>query len=47
LNIQPVIPFSISDHWNLLSRTILPIIGQHDVLDSDSSQSGIGALSPT
>lgn len=25
LNIQPVIPFSISDDWNLISRTILPI----------------------
>ena len=27
-NIQPVIPFSIGDNWNLISRTILPIISQ-------------------
>src|SRR5262245_12458069 len=25
-NIQPVIPFSISEHWNLITRTILPVI---------------------
>src|ERR1022692_2543227 len=24
--IQPVIPFSISDNWNLITRTILPVI---------------------
>lgn len=24
INIRPVIPFSISDDWNLISRTILP-----------------------
>src|SRR3974377_2105551 len=25
-NIQPVIPFSITEDWNLITRTILPII---------------------
>lgn len=25
LNVQPVIPFSISEDWNLISRTILPL----------------------
>ena len=25
-NIQPVIPFSISEDWNLITRTILPVI---------------------
>src|SRR5690606_4531194 len=24
LNIQPVIPFSLNDEWNLISRTIIP-----------------------
>jgi hypothetical protein len=28
LNIQPVWPFSISDNWNLITRTILPVISQ-------------------
>jgi len=28
LNIQPVIPISISEDWNLISRTILPVVDQ-------------------
>ncbi|MEJ2514567.1 MAG: transporter [Gammaproteobacteria bacterium] len=28
LNIQPVIPFSIGEDWNLISRTILPVVDQ-------------------
>jgi hypothetical protein len=31
LNIQPVIPISISKDWNLILRTILPIVSQHDL----------------
>jgi hypothetical protein len=41
LNIQPVAPFSISEDWNVISRTILPVIDQNDVI-ADSSQSGLG-----
>ena len=41
LNLQPVIPVSISEDWNMISRTILPVIDQHDVVNDDS-QSGIG-----
>ena len=29
LNVQPVIPFSLNDDWNLISRTIVPVIQQH------------------
>lgn len=29
-NIQPVWPFSISDNWNLITRTIMPVISQPD-----------------
>jgi hypothetical protein len=25
VNVQPVIPISISDNWNLIARTILPV----------------------
>jgi hypothetical protein len=42
LNIQPVIPFSISEDWNLISRTILPVINQHDIFSQGESQTGIG-----
>lgn len=27
-NIQPVIPFDLNENWNLISRTILPVIDQ-------------------
>jgi hypothetical protein len=31
LNIQPVIPISITRDWNLILRTIVPIVSQHDL----------------
>jgi hypothetical protein len=41
-NVQPVIPTSVSVEWNLISRTILPIIGQDEVTGPGQSQSGLG-----
>src|SRR4029077_4174528 len=29
LNIQPVIPISISEDWNVILRTIVPVVSQH------------------
>lgn len=43
MNIQPVIPISISDDLNVISRTILPVIAQDDI-PSGSSRSGIGDI---
>ena len=31
LNIQPVVPISISKDWNVIIRTILPVVSQHDL----------------
>ena len=31
LNIQPVIPISITKRWNLILRTILPVVSQYDL----------------
>jgi len=28
LNIQPVVPVSLNDDWNLITRTILPVVSQ-------------------
>jgi hypothetical protein len=42
LNMQPVIPFSLNEDWNLISRTILPLISQQDILPGSGSQSGLG-----
>ncbi len=42
LNIQPVIPFAIGENWNLISRTILPVINQNDIITNAGRQQGIG-----
>jgi hypothetical protein len=42
LNIQPVIPISLNDDWNLISRTIVPVVAQQDIFPGAGSQSGIG-----
>jgi len=41
LNVQPVIPMSISDDWNLISRTILPIVYQDGFPFSDYNEFGL------
>ena len=43
LNFQPVIPISISENWNLISRTIVPFISQSDMIGT-SSESGLGDI---
>jgi hypothetical protein len=42
LNIQPVIPFSLNDDWNVISRTIVPIISQDDIFPGAGDQFGLG-----
>jgi hypothetical protein len=42
LNIQPVVPVSISNDWNMISRTILPVVSQADTFPGSGSQHGIG-----
>ena len=43
LNIQPVWPFSLNDNWNLVTRTILPVISQPGVLtDGEGRVNGLG-----
>jgi len=44
VNVQPVIPFSINADWNLISRTIVPLVSQTDVFAGAGSQSGIGDI---
>lgn len=44
MNVQPVIPFSLNDDWNVISRTILPLISQDDIFPGAGSQSGIGDI---
>jgi hypothetical protein len=44
LNVQPVVPFTLNEEWNVISRTILPIVSQKDIFPGAGSQSGIGDI---
>lgn len=44
-NIQPVLPFSINEDWNLISRTILPVIDQRSMVRGGAAdKSGVGDI---
>ena len=42
LNIQPVVPIQVADDWNLILRTILPVIQQGDVTAQGAEEFGLG-----
>ena len=42
LNIQPVVPISLGADWNVISRTILPVIYQDDIFPGAGDQFGLG-----
>lgn len=51
LNVQPVVPITLNEHWNLVSRTILALVYQKDILppkvtpgdvDANDDQFGLG-----
>ena len=42
LNIQPVIPISINNDWNVLTRTIVPVISQPEFVPNQGRTNGIG-----
>lgn len=44
LNIQPVIPISVSKDWNIITRTILPVISQPGFAPGESRTNGVGDL---
>ncbi len=41
LNLQPVAPFSMTENWNVITRTIMPFIYQNDSI-GNTSQTGLG-----
>lgn len=53
LNIQPVIPIKISEDWNLITRTIMPIINQPALFPTfggtipSTTGTGLGDINPT
>ena len=43
LNIQPVWPVTINDNWNLITRTILPVVSQPNILTGGEGRiNGLG-----
>jgi hypothetical protein len=42
LNIQPVIPIPLNEDWNLIVRTIVPIVYQDSIADGIDSKFGLG-----
>ena len=47
LNIQPVWPISLNDNWNVITRTILPVISQPDILTGEGRTNGLGDMTFT
>ena len=42
LNVQPVLPFELTDKWNLITRTILPLISQPETAPGTERTFGLG-----
>ena len=42
LNIQPVLPFEFNDDWNLITRTIIPVVSQPGLRPGQDRSTGIG-----
>lgn len=47
LNIQPVIPFNLTENWNLITRTIAPVIYQPDITSNSGGEFGLGDINLT
>jgi hypothetical protein len=46
LNVQPVIPIKLNEDWNLITRTIMPIINQPSLFPRTKSAFGMGDINP-
>ena len=44
VNVQPVIPISLNEDWNVISRTIIPLIDQENVPLRGMNKSGLGDI---
>ena len=44
LLVQPVVPFSLNENWNLITRTIIPLVDQQDFPLAAMNESGLGDI---
>jgi len=47
LNVQPIIPFHLNKDWNLITRTILPIVNEPSSFSPGGSAFGLGDINPS
>lgn len=47
MNVQPVIPIHLTEDWNLITRTIVPIINQPSLAPGMDSAFGMGDINPS
>jgi hypothetical protein len=47
LNVQPVIPISLDEKWNLIARIITPLVWVDDIFPGSGSEFGLGDMTPT
>jgi len=47
LNIQPVAPISLTENWNLITRTIIPVIWQPEFVPGRGRTTGLGDINFT
>jgi hypothetical protein len=41
---KPVVPITLNSNWNLISRTILPLVSQDDIFPGAGDQTGLGDI---
>jgi hypothetical protein len=47
LNVQPVIPFKLTEDWNLITRWVTPVIYQPRLSLTDGAELGLGNIQPS
>ncbi|MFZ0826709.1 MAG: neuromedin U [Verrucomicrobiia bacterium] len=47
LDIEPIVPFTLNEDWNLITRTIIPITSQPSAGPGLSSMAGLGDINPS
>lgn len=44
LNVQPVMPFSLNDHWNMITRVIVPFVSQPPLVEGGPPAFGVSDI---
>jgi hypothetical protein len=47
LNLQPVLPFRMTERWNLVTRVIMPLVSQPHLNRQEGTKNGLGDLNPS